>query len=155
MPFRWLEVVAAPFEGGPQTLPAARQAGLRQATGEWVTDAEHSPCIDTGVTNAPAAAAEPVPNGGRINIGAFGGTEQASKSDEEDWIQAVTAMGGGIMSGTITLVWNYGGKYLDPAGTATISYSADNGATWTLVDNTTLSNGLYRWVSTQTSGGIA
>ena len=88
-------------------------------------------------------------------MGAFGGTAQASKSGTEDWIQAVSAMGGGIMSGTISLVWNYGGDYLDPAGTATLEYSPDNGQSWTLIANTTLSNGLYRWVSTQTSGGNA
>jgi len=123
---------------------------------EWVSDsAEHSPCIDTGLTNSPATANELSPNGGRINIGAFGGTWQASRSDEEDWVQAVTAMGGGIVAGTVTLVWNYGGSYLDPAGTATLSYSPDNGQTWTLITTTTLSNGLYRWVSTRTSGGEA
>lgn len=45
----------------------------------WVTDVQHSPCIDAG---DPAAAfdKEPRPNGGRINIGAYGNTDQASKS---------------------------------------------------------------------------
>lgn len=119
----------------------------------WSTDDVHSPCIDTGVTNSPAIAEEPSPNGGRINLGAFGGTPQASKSDTEDWVQAVSGMGGGIMAGTITLVWNYGGNYLDPAGMATLEYSPDNGQNWTLIANTTLSNGLYRWVSTQSTGG--
>jgi hypothetical protein len=45
----------------------------------WVTDASQSPCIDTGDTNT-SYALEPNPNGGRINMGAFGGTEFASKS---------------------------------------------------------------------------
>lgn len=124
-------------------------------SGGWPVDEGHSPCIDAGLTNEPSASAEPVPNGGRINMGAFGGTEQASKSRTEDWVQAVSAMGGGIMSGTITLVWNYGGNYLDPSGPATLEYSPDNGQNWTLIANTTLSNGLYRWVSTQTTGGKA
>ena len=45
----------------------------------WVQDTMTSPCIDAG---DPAAdlADEPDPNGGRINLGADGGTAQASKS---------------------------------------------------------------------------
>jgi len=51
------------------------------ATQAWVTDTVTSPCIDAG---DPAAdlADEPEPNGGRINMGAYGGTAQASKSPE-------------------------------------------------------------------------
>jgi hypothetical protein len=43
----------------------------------WVLDEMTSPCIDAG---DPAAdfSAEPSPNGGRINMGAFGGTAYAS-----------------------------------------------------------------------------
>jgi hypothetical protein len=45
----------------------------------WVTDDITSPCIDTGEPNSPVAF-EPSPNGSIINIGAFGGTTEASKS---------------------------------------------------------------------------
>ncbi len=45
----------------------------------WVIDPVSSPCIDTGNPNSPVAD-EPQPNGGRINMGAYGGTPQASKS---------------------------------------------------------------------------
>jgi parallel beta-helix repeat protein len=45
----------------------------------WVVDAETSPCIDAGNPGCPPAA-EPDPNGNRINMGAYGGTAQASKS---------------------------------------------------------------------------
>jgi hypothetical protein len=46
----------------------------------WVLDEVTSPCIDAG---DPAAdySNEPAPNGGRINIGAYGGTAYASMSD--------------------------------------------------------------------------
>ncbi|UCG46304.1 MAG: right-handed parallel beta-helix repeat-containing protein [Phycisphaerales bacterium] len=47
-------------------------------TGEWVIDAYHSPCIDAGDPKDPVGG-EPMPNGGRINMGAYGGTRQASK----------------------------------------------------------------------------
>ena len=47
--------------------------------GLWTRDALTSPCIDKG-DKADAVGAEPSPNGSRINMGAYGGTTQASKS---------------------------------------------------------------------------
>ena len=43
----------------------------------WVLDEVTSPCIDGGDPNAPVGQ-ERVPNGGRINMGAYGGTPYAS-----------------------------------------------------------------------------
>jgi hypothetical protein len=45
----------------------------------WVKDDVTSPCIDAGDPTSPIGA-EPFPNGGRINMGAYGGTAEASKS---------------------------------------------------------------------------
>lgn len=45
----------------------------------WVLDKQKSPCIDTGDPRIDCGA-EPVPNGRRINMGAYGGTPQASMS---------------------------------------------------------------------------
>jgi hypothetical protein len=45
----------------------------------WVTDEATSPCIDAGDPNG-AIGYEPFPNGGIVNIGAYGGTSEASKS---------------------------------------------------------------------------
>ncbi len=45
----------------------------------WVGDDLTSPCIDAG-NPADSVGAESTPNGGRINIGAYGGTVQASRS---------------------------------------------------------------------------
>ena len=45
----------------------------------WVTDDVTSPCIDAGDPNSPIGH-EPFPNGGIINMGAYGGTVEASKS---------------------------------------------------------------------------
>ncbi|MEN6627852.1 MAG: disaggregatase related repeat-containing protein [Candidatus Sumerlaeia bacterium] len=45
----------------------------------WVQDTEDSPCIDTG-DQASIFSNEPAPNGGRINIGRYGNTAEASKS---------------------------------------------------------------------------
>ena len=45
----------------------------------WVIDNVTSPCIDAGDPNSPVGD-EPEPNGGRVNMGAYGGTAEASKS---------------------------------------------------------------------------
>ncbi|MHC4528874.1 MAG: SUMF1/EgtB/PvdO family nonheme iron enzyme [Planctomycetota bacterium] len=48
-------------------------------SGAWVLDDVTSPCVDQGDPNS-AIGDEPYPNGGRMNMGAYGGTAQASKS---------------------------------------------------------------------------
>jgi hypothetical protein len=45
----------------------------------WHMDSASSPCIDAGDPAGPVGA-EPSPNRGIINLGAYGGTVQASKS---------------------------------------------------------------------------
>jgi hypothetical protein len=45
----------------------------------WVKDTNTSPCIDAGDPNS-GWSSEPWPNGKRINMGACGGTNQASKN---------------------------------------------------------------------------
>jgi parallel beta-helix repeat protein len=45
----------------------------------WVIDAVTSPCIDAGDPGS-AIGLEPFANGGRVNMGAYGGTAEASKS---------------------------------------------------------------------------
>jgi hypothetical protein len=45
----------------------------------WVLDAVTSPCIDRGDPNSPVGE-EPDPNGGIVNMGAYGGTPEASMS---------------------------------------------------------------------------
>jgi hypothetical protein len=64
--------------------PAAEDFHLRSqigrylpSVGSWVMDTQHSPAIDAGDPTSPFGA-EPPPNGGRVNIGAFGNTPEAS-----------------------------------------------------------------------------
>ena len=59
----------------------------------WASDQVHSPCIDTGDPSA-SVGDEPPPNGGRINMGAYGGTKQASHSPDHA-IYHVDNNGGG------------------------------------------------------------
>lgn len=56
------------------------QAGRWDPTArDWLQDDVTSPCIDAGLTSV-SAANEPTPNGGRINLGVYGGTAEASMS---------------------------------------------------------------------------
>ena len=55
-------------------------------TESWVVDDVTSPCIDAGDPNSPVGD-EPEPNGGRINMGAYGGTAEASKSGSSWWFE--------------------------------------------------------------------
>jgi hypothetical protein len=56
------------------------QAGRWDPAGQdWVLDEVTSPCIDAGDPNSPVGD-EPEPNGGRVNMGAYGGTSEAGKS---------------------------------------------------------------------------
>ena len=48
-------------------------------TGGWVFDGASSPCLDAGDASSPWAY-EPEPNGGRVNLGAYGNTQEASLS---------------------------------------------------------------------------
>jgi hypothetical protein len=70
----------ADTSGGDYHLKS--QAGRWNSNIEtWVFDSNTSPCIDAGNPGCPPGA-EPDPNGNRINMGAYGGTAQASKSPD-------------------------------------------------------------------------
>lgn len=51
-------------------------------TASWVLDGVTSPCIDAG-SPSTTFSNEPTPNGLRVNMGAYGGTSQASKSPSD------------------------------------------------------------------------
>jgi hypothetical protein len=61
-------------------------------TNTWVIDSEHSPCIDAGDPQDPVGP-EPWTNGARINMGAYGGTVEASKGGGL-WVFHVDGAGG-------------------------------------------------------------
>jgi predicted outer membrane repeat protein len=56
------------------------QAGRWDSNSQsWVMDDVTSPCIDAGDPNSPIDT-EPFPNGGRVNMGAYGASVEASKT---------------------------------------------------------------------------
>jgi len=70
---RWTSTSSAGADPNSQTCPCTEPGA------GWVLDDVTSPCIDAGDPNSPIGL-EPFPNGTTINMGAYGGTEQASKS---------------------------------------------------------------------------
>ncbi|MBE0536801.1 MAG: right-handed parallel beta-helix repeat-containing protein [Phycisphaerae bacterium] len=68
---------------------AGRWDAARQ---EWVRDSVTSPCIDAGDPRV-SVMYEPFPNGGVINMGAHGGTAEASKTYFGEFICEVVTMG--------------------------------------------------------------
>jgi hypothetical protein len=50
-----------------------------ESTESWIQDDVTSPCVDAGDPNSDYSS-EPWPNGGRINMGAYGNTPEASRS---------------------------------------------------------------------------
>ena len=64
----------------------------------WVNDTETSPCVDGGIASSDYSN-EPSPNGGIVNIGVYGNTTEASKSD-------ITSMVEEINSNTIVIYPN-------------------------------------------------
>jgi hypothetical protein len=84
---------ADPLFANPSTSSTAADFHLKSQAGRWdpranggagawVIDAVHSPAIDAGDPGSTYThfTIEPDPNGNRINLGAYGGTAQASKS---------------------------------------------------------------------------
>ena len=53
----------------------------------WVNDTETSPCLDGGYISSDFSN-EPSPNGGRVNIGVYGNTTEASKSSPTSGISS-------------------------------------------------------------------
>ncbi|MEN6627990.1 MAG: disaggregatase related repeat-containing protein [Candidatus Sumerlaeia bacterium] len=82
----------------------------------WVKDAVDSKCIDAGDT-ASVYPNEPAPNGGRINIGRYGNTTEASKSSgsggggDDEPVEA-TPYDNRLIDGTPTTVYTTN-SYLD------------------------------------------
>lgn len=138
-----------------------RSVGGRYQPGfGWTNDVPHpdlpdfSPLIDMGKPQS-AWSNEPAPRGNRCNIGLYGNTGEASKSDTNRWLMAVTAMSGGLLYGNVNLVWGYGGG-IDSNEMAWLEYSPRNGAdgTWVQIAETTVGSGQFWWNSAWTLNGV-
>jgi len=71
----------------PEAIWISGDYHLKAAAGHWngwmwLRDGSTSLCVDAGHPNADVKC-EPLPNGNRINMGAFGGTAEASRSPSD------------------------------------------------------------------------
>lgn len=126
-------------------------AGYREPDGSWTNAVVTSPLISAG-DPAVSAGAEPAPNGGRINIGQFGGTDQASRTPDDPALNVVSLNDGGRIEGTREIYWVPRG---DATGmTVRVDYSANDGETWVeLATNIAANLGFYVWDTEQSVSG--
>ncbi len=136
-------------------------AGRYQPGVGWVQDAatgiytnDFSPLIDMGKPQS-AWSNEPSPHGNRRNVGLYGNTSVASKSSTNRWLQCVTAKSGGIVYGSVSLVWGYGGD-IGSNDVVRLEYSSRDGQPpWTLIGDVAVGAGQFPWQSDRTlPGGI-
>ncbi len=91
----------------------------------WITDNLTSPCIDAGDPNSPVGD-EPDPNGGRINMGAYGGTAEASKSPGYSWWFETTQ--GPVLAKGLGIVLPHEHIFTDLRGPTTPGYGQADAA---------------------------
>ena len=144
------------------------------STGSYLYDSASSPGIDSGDPSFTYSD-QPTPNGGRIEIGAYGNTSQSSLAGAGDnYLPGPTIISPGTASDTgstvgnltPTLIWNavsfassYG-LYIsrDPYGPSNIIYSNSNltGTSFTLPAGKLSSGVKYRWnMKSYDSNGVA
>lgn len=160
--------VLDPLFADPDNLdfhPRSQFGRFVQATGTFTNDTVTSPLIDMGARASPFTN-ETSPNGGRVNVGAYGNTAEASRSPTNRTLLALSFNDGGVLSGTTGRVFWVAGNAAT-SDTVRVEYSPDGGSTWqqvatnvpatneVLVWNTTLfqSSGAAKWrVRYETAG---
>ncbi len=138
-----LQSLYGSLHGGSDAPAVSTVTGLPfLLSGSWTDDAAQSPAIDRG-DSASAFSNEPSPNGGYINLGSDGNTDQASKSPPS-YVLVTTPSGGevwpaaqtfpigwrSLQAGQNALSFNGSTSYVDMGNPA--SGVLDLGATATL-----------------------
>jgi hypothetical protein len=113
----------------------------------WVQDTVSSPMINAGNPQTMTWTYEPDPNGRRVNIGRYGGTEQASKTPTNGFLIITIPNTGARVSGVVTMQWAAVGAATNLS--VLIEYSPDDGvAIWTnIVDGALAKDEVYLWDS--------
>ncbi|MDD4737285.1 MAG: hypothetical protein PHP44_14405, partial [Kiritimatiellae bacterium] len=126
--------------------PCSQAGRYEPGTGSLTNDVVTSPLIDTGDPLA-VYAAEPTPNGSRVNIGLYGNTAEASKSRTNGWYLALTCNDGGMLRGTNWIYWVAGGAAT--GDTVKLEY-LDDGSNWvTFASGLPASPAEYQWNTTE------
>ena len=120
------------FAGPQQNNFALRSAGGRWDTtaAAWVFDTNTSPAVDAGTRNADSSD-EPAPNGGRINLGAFGNTATASKSAPQRRLALLSPTGGERYAGAVPIRFRADGTVWTASDTVSLEFAtSDAPTTW-------------------------
>ena len=97
--------------------------------GAFTADAADSLCLDAGDPSA-SVGDEPSPNGGRVNLGAYGSTGQASLTPAGRRLVMVSPNGGENVVEPRVIYWNTLGTGWQAGDTVRLEYSVNGGNTW-------------------------
>ena len=139
------------FHGGALAPVVSAATGLpMMPTAVQTIDANESPAIDRGATT-DSFANEPAPNGGYVNIGAFGNTAQASLSRLQ-YLFVTRPTGGEVWpeQQTFSITWRFAlapvGGVTPPAGTVDINLLVVGNSTPVLnIASGVPNNGQFSW----------
>ena len=122
-----------------------RSQGGSWHNGTWAIDTATSPCIDAG-NPYDGYDQEPANNGGRINMGAFGNTVEASKSAPKRALYLNAPRGGEIWTGAQTVAWSSSGTGWNANDSVRIESSYD-GSTWSVISGAASlpASGSFAW----------
>ncbi|MGD9613139.1 MAG: right-handed parallel beta-helix repeat-containing protein, partial [Kiritimatiellia bacterium] len=110
-------------------LKTKETLGRLQLNGQRANDSTSSPLLDAGNPATPIGD-EPGLNGGRVNVGKYGGTAEASIAVSTPWLLPVSfADAGSVSNAPVSLLWLAGGGW--STQTVAVGVSVDGGKTWT------------------------
>ena len=113
------------------------------SNGVWETSLVHSPCIDMG-NPTDTYVEEPTPNGQRLNMGAFGNTDIASKSRTNAWVLVLSQNQGGTVASEVIFEWAFGN--VEPDDIVSLQVSTNGGAGWVTIEaGIAVTNGAWAW----------
>ncbi|NQT89167.1 right-handed parallel beta-helix repeat-containing protein, partial [bacterium] len=122
--------------------------------GAWTADGATSPAIDIGWGDVgdepvPNASAHHAPGTGQRNLGAYGGTAQASKTPATRLLCLDHPIGGETFPAfglPVEIRWQRTGLAWQASDTVALDYSDDSGATWSpITTGVPVADGAYLW----------
>jgi len=116
-----------------------------ESTGAFAVNTNTSPCVDAGRPSSDYAN-ELSPDGMRINMGAFGNTEDASLSPEERSVELTSITGGDVLRATRRVTWTTVGPW--GAGDLVELWWNGTNKTWEPIASVAYERGYYDWDTT-------
>jgi hypothetical protein len=121
----------------------------------WSVNLGTSPCLDTG---DPAAdySNEPMPNGGRIEMGFYANMTEASLTPSGRYLALTSPISGCPADSPCAVGWLCQGTGWQPGDTVRVEYSSDGGLSWQLIAGSiAATNSPYSWDTRSFPGRVA